>query len=76
MAHEDGFVTRQEHRTRNGRYYTYQIKKLKFRVSRKAFHALVDGWQYRVYYSSRSKRLLAIEPQDSGQPMIAEDITR
>jgi hypothetical protein len=76
VAHEDGFVTRQEHRTRNGRYYTYQIKKLKFRVSRSAFHALVDSWEYRVYYSSRSKRLLAIEPLRSRQMMIPEDITR
>jgi hypothetical protein len=76
VAHEDGFVIRQEHRTRNGRYYTYQIKKLKFRVSRNAFHALVDGWEYRIHYSARSKRLLSIEPLGSGQPMIAEDITR
>ena len=76
VAHEDGFVTRQEHRTRNGRYYTYQIKKLKFRVSRNAFHALVNGWEYRVYYSSRSKRLLSIEPLRSSQSMISEAVER
>ena len=76
VSHEDGFVTRQEHRTRNGRYYTYQIKKLKFRVSRNAFHALVDGWEYRVYYSSRSKRLLSIEPLQERQLVIPEDLTR
>ena len=76
VAKEEGFVIRQEHRTRNGRYYTYQIKKLKFRVSRKAFHALVDGWEYRVYYSSRSKRLLAIEPLHVRQLVIPEDVAR
>ena len=76
VAHEEGFVARYEHRTRNGRYYTYQIKKLKFRVSRSSFHALVDGWEYRVYYSSRSKRLLAIEPLRERQLVIPEDVTR
>lgn len=76
VAHEEGFVIRQEHRTRNGRYYTYQIKKLKFRVSRNAFHALVDGWEYRVFYSARSKRLLAIEPLRASQLVIPEDLTR
>lgn len=43
VAHEEGYVIRTEHRTRNGRYYTYTIKKLKFRVSRNAFNALVDS---------------------------------
>jgi len=76
VAHEEGFVSRHEHRTRNGRYYTYQIKKLKFRVSRSAFHALVDGWEYRVFYSSRSKRLLAIEPLRVRQLVIPDDLTR
>ena len=76
VAHEEGFVARYEHRTRNGRYYTYQIKKLKFRVSRNAYHALVDGWEYRVYYSSRSKRLLAIEPLQERQLVIPEEVTR
>jgi len=76
VAHEEGFVSRHEHRTRNGRYYTYQIKKLKFRVSRSAFHALVDGWEYRVFYSSRSKRLLAIEPLRARELVIPDDLTR
>ena len=76
VAHEEGFVTRQEHRTRNGRYYTYQIKKLKFRVSRNAFHALVDGWEYRVHYASRSKRLLSIEPLRASQAMMSEAVER
>lgn len=76
VAHEEGFVGRYEHRTRNGRYYTYQIKKLKFRVSRNAFRALVDGWEYRVYYSSRSKRLLAIEPLRERQLAIPDDLSR
>jgi len=76
VAHEEGFVIRTEHRTRNGRYYTYQIKRLRFRVSRNAFHALVDGWEYRVHYSARSKRLLAIEPIGSGPRMVSEDIVR
>ena len=76
VSNEEGFVMRREHRTRNGRYYTYQIKSLKFRVSRTAFQALVDGWEYRVYYSPRSKRLLAIEPLRQAQMIISEDMTR
>jgi len=76
VTNVEGFVMRREHRTRNGRYYTYQIQKLKFRVSRNAFHALVDGWEYRVYYSTRSKRLLAIEPLRQNQIVYSEDMTR
>jgi len=76
VTNVDGFVVRHEHRTRNGRYYTYQIKNLKFRVSRNAFLALVDGWEYRVYYSTRSKRLLAIEPMRQNQIVYSEDMTR
>ena len=73
VAHEEGYVIRTEHRTRNGRYYTYQIKKLKFRVSRNTFRALVDSWEYRVHYSPRSKHLLAIEPIGSG-PSVLPDV--
>jgi len=76
VTNVDGFVVRHEHRTRNGRYYTYQIKNLKFRVSRNAFNALVSGWEYRVYYSTRSKRLLAIEPLRQNQIVYSEDMTR
>lgn len=76
VTNVEGPVIRREHRTRNSRYYTYQIKNLKFRVSRNAFHALVDGWEYRVYYSSRSKRLLAVEPLRQNQVMSLDDITR
>jgi len=72
----EGIVVRHEHRTRNGRYYTYQIKYLKFRVSRAAFRALVDGWEYRVYYSSRSKRLLAIEPIRQNTFSASDDMVR
>jgi hypothetical protein len=76
VANVEGVVIRTEHRTRNGRYYTYQIKNLKFRVPRNAFRALVDGWEYRVYYSSRSKRLLAIEPIRQNKFSASDDMTR
>ena len=33
VADEEGYVIRTEHRTRNGRYYTYQIKSLKLKFA-------------------------------------------
>ena len=76
VSNEEGFVIRREHRTRNGRYYTYQIKNLKFRVSRNAFLALIDGWEYRVYFSPRSKRLMAVEPLRQNQIVYSDNMTR
>jgi hypothetical protein len=58
----DGLVTRHVHRSRNTRYYTYQINGFKFHVSKSAYNALIEGRNYRVYFAPRSKRLVAIEP--------------
>ena len=58
----EGIVTRHIHRSRNSRTYSYQINRLKFKVSHTAYNALIDSREYRVYFAPRSKRLLGIEP--------------
>lgn len=46
----------------NHTHHTYQIGQEHFGVSDKAYDALTDGWNYRVYYLPRTKTLLSIEP--------------
>jgi len=58
----DGQVTKHIRRGRNTRYYLYQLGETKFRVSKSAYNALIEGGEYRVYFAPRSKRLVAIEP--------------
>ena len=59
---------RKEKRTSGGknrstRYY-YVIDGKRFQVSRRAYTALLDGIDYRVYYLPRTKRPVSIEPVD------------
>ncbi len=53
-------VTRTRHGTSITHYY--QLGKLKFKVSKAAYNALVEGAMYRLYYAPLSKTLIAIEP--------------
>ena len=41
--------------------YYYQVAGQKFSVSLRAYQALVSGPNYRLYYTPRSKRLVALE---------------
>ncbi|MCX7756197.1 MAG: hypothetical protein N2117_13280 [Anaerolineales bacterium] len=56
---------RREKRTSGGRNrsttYHYVINGQNFRVSPQAYQALVDGWEYRIYYLPRTRKLLSIE---------------
>jgi len=59
---------RKEKRTSGGknrstRYY-YVIDGKSFQVSRRAYTALLEGIDYRVYYLPRTKKLVSIEPVD------------
>ena len=58
----EGQVFRHTYRSRNSRYFFYKIDNLKFNVSQSAYNALIEGMDYRVYFTPRSKRLMAIEP--------------
>lgn len=62
VAHMDGQVTRHAHRARYAYYYLYQLNDIKFDVSMSAYNALIEGRQYRVYFTPRAKHLVAIEP--------------
>lgn len=62
IEYMDGQVTRQVRRGRNARYYIYQLGDIKFNVSKAAYNALIEGREYRVYFTPRAKRLVAIEP--------------
>ena len=44
--------------------YYYQVGGKKFSVSLRAYHALVSGPTYRVYYTPRAERLVALEAKD------------
>ncbi|HQX16308.1 MAG TPA: hypothetical protein PLA27_07775 [Anaerolineales bacterium] len=57
----DGRVARRIHVARWVRYYTYQVNGFKFYVSESAHNALIEGMEYRVYFTPHSKRLVAIE---------------
>lgn len=59
---------RKEKRTSRGKnrstYYYYVIGGKSFRVTRRAYTALMDGLDYRIYYLPRTKKLVSIEPLD------------
>jgi hypothetical protein len=56
-------VTRRKSSGRSSRtVYYYVIGDQEFEVPKKAFPALLEGFTYRAYFMSRTKRLLAIEP--------------
>jgi hypothetical protein len=42
-------------------HYYYVVNGVSFEVGKRAFAALIDGFTYRVYYLSNTKRLLSIE---------------
>lgn len=42
--------------------YYYQVGDQKVRVPERAYHALINGLRYRMYYSPRSQVLMSIEP--------------
>ncbi|MCC7359874.1 MAG: hypothetical protein IT317_10375 [Anaerolineales bacterium] len=44
--------------------YYYQVGGKKFTVSLRAYHALVSGPTYRVYYTPRAERLVALEAKE------------
>ena len=44
--------------------YNYVINNLRFHVNYRAYTALVDGLQYRIYYLSHTKKMIAIEALD------------
>jgi len=46
--------------------YLYEINSLRFPVSRAASEALDEALSYRVYYLSRGRRVLNIEPMGEG----------
>lgn len=50
-------------KSRSTRYY-YVINGQRFQVSRRAYTALIDGLEYRIYYLPRTKKLVSIEPLD------------
>lgn len=62
VVHVDGRVTRHVYHARQMRYYAYQVNAIKFYVSNSAYNALIEGLEHRVYFTPRSKRLVAIEP--------------
>lgn len=45
--------------------YYYTIGKQRFTVNFRAYTALIDGLQYRIYYLARSKKLISIEVLDA-----------
>lgn len=45
-----------------GVHFYYVVDGIELSVKASAYYALVDGLQYRVYYTSRSKTLMSIEP--------------
>lgn len=50
-------------KSRSTRYY-YVIGGKSFQVTRRAYTALMDGLDYRIYYLPRTKKLVSIEPVD------------
>ena len=57
-----GHVTRHIRRARNSHYYIYKLGDFKFNVSMSAYNALIEDKEYLVYFTPRTKRLVAIEP--------------
>ncbi len=62
-----GWVSKERRVVRTGKSshveYNYVINNLRFRVDYRAYTALVDGLQYRIYYLSRTKKMIAIETE-------------
>lgn len=50
-------------KSRSTRYY-YVIDGKSFQVARRAYTALLEGMDYRIYYLPRTKKLVSIEPVD------------
>lgn len=75
VAFIDGFVERERHEYTDSDGFThtsfsyvayqpqqYAVNQQRFSVSGSAFHALVPGLRYRVYYVPTSNKLASIEP--------------
>ena len=74
VAFLDGFVKRERHestidgvKSASYAYVVYQpqpndVKQQRFSVNEAAFHALLPGLRYRVYYMPASNKLVSIEP--------------
>lgn len=62
VVYSDGRVARHIHDAGRVRYYTYQVNTFKYYISESAYNALIEGLEYRVYFTPHSKRLMAIEP--------------
>lgn len=62
VAAVEGYVHKTISRRRRSTHYYYRIEGLRFLVSYPAYNALIEGIPYRVYYTPRSKQLVAIEP--------------
>ena len=58
VAHDGAFC---DGRGGGSRYY-YRVDNLRFQVSRTAYNALVEGLRYRLYFTPRSRTIVAIEP--------------
>ncbi len=63
VAMLEGTVISQRRSGDEGGYtYHYVIGRESFLVNESAYHALISGLPYRVYYGPKSKKLLSIEP--------------
>jgi len=56
-------TTHSRHGTHHDYYYEVPQARLKFEVSEAAHEALVDDLEYRLYYTPRTKMMVAIEPK-------------
>ncbi|MBI5054810.1 MAG: hypothetical protein HZB52_16310 [Chloroflexi bacterium] len=56
-------TTHSRHGTRHDYFYEVLYAHLKFEVSEAAHEALVDDLEYRLYYTPRTKIMVAIEPK-------------
>jgi hypothetical protein len=75
LAFFDGFGERERHESSDSdgnrhtsyHYVVYQpqpyaVNQQRFPINASAFHALVPGLRYRVYYLANTNRLFSIEP--------------
>lgn len=62
VSNVEGPVGRRIHRARYSDSYYYVSDLDEFQVSSAAYHALLEGQRYRIYYVPRSRRLVSIEP--------------
>ena len=58
----EGRVMREIRHARYSRSYYYLTHSHRFKVSKAAYDALIEGNSYRIYYVPRSRRLVSIEP--------------